>query len=74
MAKKRQKRQRLSEQLREIIEDGPVSRYRIAKETGIDPGQLSRFIHGTGRLTTDSLDKVGECLRLRFVVEADSDE
>ena len=63
----RKKRPLLSEQLRGIIEGGPVTRYRISKETGIDAGQLCRFIKGTGRLTTESLDKVGELLRLRFV-------
>jgi hypothetical protein len=36
----RQPRKLLSEQLRELIEDGQLSRYRISKETGIDASQL----------------------------------
>lgn len=57
----------LSEQLRDIIENGPVTRYRIAKESGVDASQLHRFVNGTGKLTTDSLDKIGAVLGLRFI-------
>ena len=59
----------LSEQLRRLIEDGPLTRYRIAKESGVDASQLLRFVHGTGRLTTDSLDKVGKVLKLQITTE-----
>ena len=69
MVKKRRQRKSLSDQLREIIEGGDVTRYRISKETGIDASQLSRFIHGTGTMTFHTLDKIGECLGLRIVVE-----
>ena len=67
MAKKRARRQLLSEQLREIIEGGPVTRYRISKETGIDASQLCRFVAGKGDMSLTTLDKIGELLRLRFV-------
>ena len=56
----------LSEQLRRIIERGPLTRYRIAKESGVDASQLLRFVHGRGKLTTDSLDKIGEVLKLQI--------
>ena len=59
----------LSEQLRRLIEDGPLTRYRIAQESGVDASQLLRFVHGTGRLTTDSLDKVGKVLKLQITTE-----
>ena len=59
----------LSEQLRRLIEDGPLTRYRIAKESGVDASQLFRFVNGTGRLTTDSLDKVGKVLKLQITTE-----
>ena len=59
----------LSEQLRRLIEDGPLIRYRIAQESGVDASQLLRFVHGTGRLTTDSLDKVGKVLKLQITTE-----
>lgn len=65
--KKRAKQQKLSEQLREIIENGPVSRYALSKAAAVDASQLCRFVQGKGRLTTDSLDRIGEALRLRIV-------
>ena len=68
MAKRRRKRPAtLSEQLRDIIENGTMTRYRISKESGVDASQLHRFVNGTGRLTTDSLDAIGAVLKLRFV-------
>jgi len=67
MPKKRRKQKLLSEQLIEIIENGPVTRYRLSKEAAVDASQLCRFIQGKGRLTTDSLDRIGEALRLRIV-------
>ena len=72
MAKKRESRSRrpaLSEQLRDIIENGPMTRYRIAKLSGVDASQLHRFVSGTGRLTTDSLDKIAAVLNLRLVTD-----
>ena len=64
---KRQKK--LSDQLRRIIKDSELSQYRIALDSDVDKSQLSRFLHGTGRLTTDSLDRIGKTLGLRFVVD-----
>ena len=66
MAKRRTKPKTLSDQLREIIETGPLSRYRIAMDSGVDASQLLRFMRGAGRLTNDSLDKIGEVLKLRL--------
>ena len=63
---RQRKRQTLSRQLRQIIETGPMSRYELAKLSGVDAGQLHRFVAGTGRLTTTTLDRVGAVLKLRF--------
>ncbi|MBC8355090.1 MAG: hypothetical protein H8E66_24195 [Planctomycetes bacterium] len=67
MAKRRTKPKTLSDQLREIIETGPLSRYRISKNSGVDASQLLRFVRGDGRLTNDSLDKIGDVLKLRLL-------
>ena len=72
MAKRRTKPKSLSDQLREIIEMGPLSRYRISKDSGVDASQLLRFMRGDGRLTNDSLDKIGDVLKLRLVSELES--
>ena len=67
--KKSQRPATLSDQLRRIIREGELSRYEIAKRSGVDASQLHRFVNGTGRLTTDSLDKIGKVLGLRFVAD-----
>jgi hypothetical protein len=67
MAKKRPKRKTLSDQLRHIVETGPLTRYRISKSSGVDPSQLLRFMRGDGRLTNDSMDKIGKVLKLRLI-------
>ena len=69
MATKRKRRRLLSDQLRDIIEKGPMTRYKISKRSGVDASQLCRFIHGTGRLTTDSLDKIGAALNLHITID-----
>lgn len=63
------KRKTLSDQLRDIIAGGELSRYEIAKRSGVDASQLHRFVNGSGRLTTDSLDAVGKVLGLSFTQE-----
>ncbi len=67
MAKKRKEPKLLSDQLREILDSGPMSRYRVGKESGVDQGQLSRFVLGKGQMTFRTLDRIGRVLRLRFV-------
>ncbi len=62
-------RPRLSDQLRRIIEDTPMTRYRIGKLTGIDQAVLSKFVRGERGLSTDSWDRLGELLKLRLVAE-----
>ena len=57
---------RLAVALRRLIEQNELSRYQIAKQSGVDAAQLHRFLKGTGRLTNDSLDKIGKVLHLRF--------
>lgn len=58
----------LSEQLRDAILNAEVSRYRIAKETGLTQAGLSRFVNGVAGLSLDSIDKVGECLGLEVKI------
>lgn len=72
MAKKRKPKLRLlSDQLREILDAGPMTRYRLSIEAGVDQGQLSRFVLGKGQLTFRTLDRIGQVLRLRMVIDQD---
>lgn len=67
--KTRQDSEKLSDQLRQIIEQSELSRYELSKRSGVDASQLHRFVRGTGKLTTDSLDKIGLALGLRLTHE-----
>ena len=66
MAKRQKKPLTFTEQIERAIETCGVTRYRIAQETGIDEATLSRFMSGTHGLTTSSLDKLAEYLKLEL--------
>lgn len=54
----------LSQQIREAILQADVSRYEIARETGVGQPALSRFVHGERGLSLDALDRIGLYLGL----------
>jgi len=60
---------RLSDQLRAAIDASEMSRYAIAKAIGLDQSVLSRFMAGKCGLAVRTIDKLGELLGLRIVVE-----
>lgn len=62
MAKKRTAK--VSDLLRRAIDASPLSRYRIARETGIDDSSLAKFVAGERGLSLDSVDKLCELLGL----------
>jgi transcriptional regulator with XRE-family HTH domain len=66
MAKKRS--YKLSDQLRQAIDDSGLSRYAISQETGIDQAALSRFVHGHVGLSLDAIDRISECLQLTITM------
>jgi plasmid maintenance system antidote protein VapI len=68
MAKRRKQAQpkAVSDQLRWFIRESELSRNQICKLTGLDPSHLHRFVHGTGRLTNDTIDKLAAALKLRL--------
>ena len=66
VTKKRTKRKKLSDQIRQAIETCAVSRYRIAKETGISEPTLSRFMSGERGLTMKALDILADFLELNI--------
>ena len=71
MANKRRESKLLSDQLKGILNSGAMTRYELAKRSGVDQGQLSRFVLGKGQMTFRTLDKIGAVLRLRLVVDSD---
>jgi plasmid maintenance system antidote protein VapI len=56
----------VTETLRRAISDAGVSRYAIAKATGIEQSALSRFIHGERGLDGTSIDKLAEYFGLEL--------
>lgn len=57
----------LSDQLRRAIARSGVSRYRIAKETGVSQSSLALFVSGERGLSMEAMDAVGQYLRLKIV-------
>lgn len=53
---KKQQPKTVSETIRAAIETADVTRYRIAKETGIEQSALSRFMSGERGLAMESID------------------
>lgn len=63
------RRESFSDQLRRVIEESELSRNQICKAAGLDPSHLHKFVHRTGRLTNDSIDRLAETLSARLIVE-----
>ncbi len=62
MVKKRSSQ--LTDQLRQAIDASGLTRYRIAKETGISESALAQFYNGHRGLSMESLNALGEFLQL----------
>jgi len=63
---------KISDQIRAAIEASDVTRYRIALETEIDEGTVSRFMAGKAGLSMKALDRLGEYLGLDITVRPKS--
>lgn len=59
----------ITEQLRAAIAAAGVTRYRIAKETGLSESALSRFVKGTRGMDLNSVDKLATYLGLELVAK-----
>ena len=57
----------LSDQLRAQILAAPVSRYQMARETGVAESMLSRFVNRTRSLDLTTVDKLAAYLGLELV-------
>ena len=62
------KRTKLSDQIRQAVDDSGLTRYRIAKETGISNATLCRFASGERGLPTKTLDRLADFLDLNIAV------
>lgn len=57
------------DQLRQAIRTGDKSRYRLWQETGIDQGQLARFMAGDSGLSVENTEKIIDALGLEVVIQ-----
>lgn len=55
---------KLSDQIRQAIDDSGQTRYRIAEGAGIDESALAKFYNGKRGLSLNSLDKMASYLEL----------
>jgi len=69
VAKRRSKTTKLSDEVRQAIDDSGLTRYRIAQDTGLDQAALSKFYNSQRGITSDTLDRLGEYLGLRIVMD-----
>lgn len=60
--------QKLTDQLRQAIDDSGLTRYRIAQDTGIDESALAKFYNGHRGLSMEVLDRLGEYLDLTITM------
>ena len=58
----------LTDQLRQAIDDSGLTRYQIAKATGIDESALAKFYNGHRGLSMDALNALGKLLQLTITL------
>ena len=66
MAKKHAKK--ITDQLRQAIDDCGLTRYEIAKKTGIDESALAKFYNGHRGLSMEALNALGAFLQLTIIM------
>ena len=59
-----------TDQLRQAIKQSGFSQYRLAKLSGTDQSQLSRFMHGERGLSIEGIERICELIGARLVVDA----
>jgi transcriptional regulator with XRE-family HTH domain len=62
MARKSNRERAFSDQLRRAINNCGMTRYQIAKRTGVSEATLSRFMSGQRGLTLKAVDKLAALL------------
>lgn len=60
---------RLTDEVRQAVENCGQTRYQIWKATGISEPTLARLVSGERFLSPDALDTLGEYLGLRIVAD-----
>ena len=59
---------RLVDSIRRAVKASGKTRYRIAKESGVSAGQLSRLASGERGMTVDTIERLADYLGLEVVI------
>jgi len=59
----------VTKQMHRILAECGLSRYEIAKRSGVSEATLSRFVNRQQGLSTDTLDKLAEVLNLELTTK-----
>jgi len=59
---------KICDKLKQTIEKGTKSRYRLWQETGIKQSHLSRFMAGTRGLGVDNAEKLAKALGYELIL------
>lgn len=59
----------MSDQVRRAIEDCGQTRYRLAKQSGVTEGALSRFLAGERDMTLRTLERIAPLIGVKLKVE-----
>ncbi len=59
--------------LADLIEERYGSRYRFCKETGVDPGHLSRVLSSQSDLSLQNLQRILDALHASLVIQPEED-
>lgn len=68
----RKRTTKVSDQLRGLIDGCGLTRYELAKQTGIDESTLSRFMSGERGLSMKAIDALGAYLGWEVVAKSKS--
>ncbi len=58
----------IEDQLRQLMDESGLTKYRLAKETGINEAALGKFYHGQRGLSMKALNALGKCLQLKVIM------
>lgn len=61
---------RLVDAIRQAVEASGKTRYRIAKESGVSAGQLSRLVNGERGMTVETIERLADYLGLQITIES----
>lgn len=59
----------IEDQLRQLMDESGLTKYRLAKETGINEAALGKFYHGQRGLSMQALNALGKYLEIKLIMQ-----